>query len=116
MGLNVFRRSLYVDNCKVTTGVTTFDLHNEFLIYTTDSHTCRFIPLNSDPCGKHVNITFCSLKKFFMMSYCTYYSISALTVWNGDMPSPLDEGVRRVERGSRIVAVVPHDVKLILQV
>ena len=30
MGLNVFRRSLYVDDCKVATGATTFDLHNEF--------------------------------------------------------------------------------------
>jgi elongator complex protein 1 len=89
VGLNVFRRSLYVDDCKVATGATTFDLHNEFLIYTTDSHKCRFIPLTSDP--------------------------TAQPVWNGDMPGPLDEGMRRVERGSRVVAVVPHDFKLVLQ-
>ena len=54
MGLSVFRHSLYIDDHKVATGVTTFDLHNEFLIYTTDSHNCRLIPLDSDPYGKAV--------------------------------------------------------------
>lgn len=88
MGLNAFRHCLYIDDCKVATGVTTFDLHNDFILYTTDSHTCRFVPVDSDPFGE----------------------------WNVDTPNPLDEGLRRVERGSRIVAVVPHDFKLVLQV
>ena len=42
--------------------------------------------------------------------------IPAQPAWNVDISHPLDEGVRRVERGSRIVAVVPHDFKLVLQV
>ena len=40
--------------------------------------------------------------------------IPAQPAWNVDISHP--EGVRRVERGSRIVAVVPHDFKLVLQV
>ena len=32
-----------------------------------------------------------------------------------DKPRALDEKVRRVERGSRIVTAVPHDIKLVLQ-
>ena len=51
VGLNVFRRLLYVDDTKIATGVTTFDLHNEFLIYTTDSHMCCCVSLTSDLCG-----------------------------------------------------------------
>ena len=56
IGLDGFRRILYVDDCKVATGVTTFDLHNEFLIFTTDNHECHFFrtnvsSVNSDPCG-----------------------------------------------------------------
>ena len=41
-----------MNDLKIATGVSTFDLHNEFLIYTTDSHMCHFVPLTSDPCGK----------------------------------------------------------------
>ena len=56
IGLDGFRRILYVDDFKVATGVTTFDLHNEFLIFTTDNHECHFFrtnvsSVNSDPCG-----------------------------------------------------------------
>lgn len=42
--------------------------------------------------------------------------IPVMSVRNGDTIDPLDEGMRRVERGSKIVAVVPHDFKLVLQV
>ena len=33
-----------------------------------------------------------------------------------DKPHPLDENIRRVERGSRIVVAVTQDTKVILQV
>ena len=56
VGLNLFRHSLYVNGQKVATGVMTFDLHNEFLIYTTDAHTCHFISLNSDLSGESVTV------------------------------------------------------------
>ena len=56
---------------------------------------------------------------FDIMTNCipdSIVSVSAQPVWNVDMPSTLDEAVRKVERGSRIVTVVPHDFKLVLQV
>ena len=33
-----------------------------------------------------------------------------------DQPHPLDENIRRVERGSRIVVAVTQDTKVVLQV
>ena len=33
-----------------------------------------------------------------------------------DKPHPLDENIRRVERGSRIVVAVTQDTKVVLQV
>ena len=33
-----------------------------------------------------------------------------------DKPHPLDENIRRVERGSRIVVAVTEDTKVVLQV
>ena len=110
MGLNEFRRTLYVDDCKVATGATTFDLHNEFLIYTTDSHECHFLRTSSisvvatsDPSGMWNDVCFAGF-------------ILVLLVWNADRPNLVEEGKRRVERGSKIVVVVPHDSKLVLQV
>ena len=38
-----------------------------------------------------------------------------LSPLSSDKPSIHDEGVRRVERGSKIVTVVPHDTRLVLQ-
>ena len=54
IALNTRLRSLYLDNWKVSTGVSSFDLHDKFVVFTTDSHTCQFIPLDSDPRGKHI--------------------------------------------------------------
>ena len=48
------------------------------------------------------------------MSACV--CIPAQPAWTPDAPHTLDAGLRRVERGSRIVAAVPHDYKLVLQV
>ena len=110
VGLNEFRRTLYVDDCKVATEATTFDLHNEFLIYTTDSHECHFLRTSSisvvatsDPSGMWNDVCFAGF-------------ILVLLVWNADRPNLVEEGKRRVERGSKIVVVVPHDSKLVLQV
>ena len=57
VGLSLFHHSLYVNDRKVATGAMTFDLHDEFLIYTTDTHTCCFISLNSDLSSESVTIT-----------------------------------------------------------
>ena len=111
VGLNEFRHTLYVDDCKVATGATTFDLHNEFLIYTTDNHECHFLRTSSlsvvatsDPSGMWNDRVF-----------CRFHSCST-GIWNADRPNLVEEGKRRVERGSKIVVVVPHDSKLVLQV
>ena len=54
MGLCSSRSALYVDDLKVASGCTSFAIHDEFLLLTTNSHTCRFISLNSDPKGSIV--------------------------------------------------------------
>ena len=51
VGLSESRRTLYVGDRKLITGCTSFAVHNEFLVFTTDTHTCRFLPLDSDPSG-----------------------------------------------------------------
>ena len=51
VGLSESRRTLYVGDRKLVTGCNSFAVHNEFLLFTTDKHTCRFIPLDSDPQG-----------------------------------------------------------------
>ena len=43
-------------------------------------------------------------------------SLAALPSLSSDKPNVHDETVRRVERGSRIVTSVTHDMRLILQV
>ena len=43
----------------------------------------------------------------------THTELSPLDV---DRPNALDETVRRVERGSRIVTAIPGDVRVVLQV
>ena len=53
IGLNEFSGTLYVGNTKVTSGCTSFAVHNEFLLLTTTAHLLRFISLNSDPQGVH---------------------------------------------------------------
>lgn len=42
--------------------------------------------------------------------------VVGLPVLIEDKPHPLDENIRRVERGSRIVVAVTEDTKVILQV
>jgi elongator complex protein 1 len=51
VGLSESRRTLYVGDRKLIAGCTSFAVHNEFLVFTTDTHTCRFLLLDSDPSG-----------------------------------------------------------------
>ncbi|XP_046559311.1 LOW QUALITY PROTEIN: putative elongator complex protein 1 [Haliotis rubra] len=83
------RYRFYVNDKEIASNCTSFAVHDEFLLLTTLSHTCRCI-------SRHTRVR--------------------------DLPSlsdgkahPFDESVRRVERGSRIVTVVPEDTKLVLQ-
>ncbi|XP_077988781.1 elongator complex protein 1-like isoform X3 [Glandiceps talaboti] len=83
------RYRLYVNDTEVASNCTSFAVHQEFLLLTTHSHTCRCVSLNNP--------------------------ISALVSLNDASVSVLDESIRRVERGSRIVVAVPNDTKVILQ-
>ncbi|KAI8609607.1 IKI3 family-domain-containing protein [Chytriomyces sp. MP71] len=83
------RNRLYVGERLVSSEVTSFCVHDDHVILTTLSHTARFMPLaveNED---------------------------ALIIPATGTMLH--DETLRRVERGSRIVAAVPGDMKLILQ-
>ena len=51
IGLCEGRCLLYVDDLKVTSGCTSFGVHDEFLLLTMNTHVCRFISLHSDPKG-----------------------------------------------------------------
>ncbi|KAG0223795.1 hypothetical protein BGW42_005533 [Actinomortierella wolfii] len=79
---------LYVNERVISSETTSFSLHNHFLIFTTATHTARFLPLET------------SLSEFKVVD-------------NSSLP--YDESVRRVERGSKIVLAVQHSVNLVLQ-
>lgn len=49
----------------------------------------------------------------FIVNAHTCTELSPLDV---DRPNALDETVRRVERGSRIVTAIPCDIRVVLQV
>jgi elongator complex protein 1 len=80
----------YVNGKEVVGDCTSFAVHENFILLTTHSHTCRFIPL------------FCSLKNM-------------TSTLHDDRSGLLSESIRRVERGSRIVTVVPGESRLVLQ-
>uniref|UniRef100_A0A4W3IE94 Elongator complex protein 1 n=1 Tax=Callorhinchus milii TaxID=7868 RepID=A0A4W3IE94_CALMI len=82
------RARFFVNDIEVASNMTSFIVHDEFLLFTTHSHTCRCLSLKDT-------------------------SLKANLVSSDSQPN--DETVRRVERGSRIVTVVPQDSKLILQ-
>ncbi|XP_051785859.1 elongator complex protein 1 [Erpetoichthys calabaricus] len=84
------RFRFYMNDTEMASNVTSFSVIDEFLLFTTHSHTCLCLRLED-----------LSLKGI-------QASLSADASQN-------DEIVRRVERGSRIVTVVPQDTKVILQ-
>lgn len=83
------RYRLYVNNTEVATNCTSFAIHDEYLLLTTLSHTCRCI--------------------------CRQTKVEVLPTLSDGKEHPFDESIRRVERGSRIVHVVADDTKLVLQ-
>uniref|UniRef100_A0A7N6BIW1 Elongator complex protein 1 n=1 Tax=Anabas testudineus TaxID=64144 RepID=A0A7N6BIW1_ANATE len=75
----------------LASNVSSFAVCNDFLLITTHSHTCRCLHLSS-------------------------LSVKGLQVALASDGNQNDETLRRVERGSRIVTVVPQDTRVILQV
>ncbi|NXQ30492.1 ELP1 protein, partial [Alaudala cheleensis] len=84
------RCRFFVNDTEVASNITSFATYNEFLLVTTNSHTCQ---------------CFC-LKNL---------SVKALQAGLGSAAAPNSETLRKVERGSRIVTVVPQDTKVVLQ-
>ncbi|NXM09600.1 ELP1 protein, partial [Tyrannus savana] len=84
------RCRFFVNDVEVASNITSFTTYNEFLLVTTSSHTCQ---------------CFC-LKNL---------SVKALQAGLSGAAAPNSETLRKVERGSRIVTVVPQDTKVVLQ-
>ncbi|NXH41735.1 ELP1 protein, partial [Dicaeum eximium] len=84
------RCRFFVNDIEVASNITSFATYNEFLLVTTNSHTCQ---------------CFC-LKNL---------SVKALQASLSSAAAPNSETLRKVERGSRIVTVVPQDTKVVLQ-
>ncbi|XP_053858912.1 elongator complex protein 1 isoform X2 [Vidua macroura] len=84
------RCRFFVNDIEVASNITSFATYNEFLLVTTNSHTCQ---------------CFC-LKNL---------SVKALQASLSSAAAPNSETLRKVERGSRIVTIVPQDTKVVLQ-
>ncbi|XP_067172655.1 elongator complex protein 1 isoform X4 [Apteryx mantelli] len=84
------RCRFFINDTEVASNITSFATYNEFLLVTTNSHTCQ---------------CFC-LKDM---------SVKALQTGLSSAAVPSNETLRNVERGSRIITVVPQDTKVVLQ-
>ncbi|XP_068596109.1 elongator complex protein 1 [Brachionichthys hirsutus] len=84
------RCQLYAGDTQLASGVSSFAVCNDFLLVTTHSHACRCLQLKDA-------------------------SVKGLQAALSSDGSQNDETLRRVERGSRIVTVVPRDTRVVLQ-
>uniref|UniRef100_A0A3B3UYP6 Elongator complex protein 1 n=1 Tax=Poecilia latipinna TaxID=48699 RepID=A0A3B3UYP6_9TELE len=84
------RSHLYAGDTELASNVNSFAVCDDFLLITTHSHTCRCLQLST----------------------LTLKGLQAALSSDGGQN---DETLRRVERGSRIVTVVPQDTRVILQ-
>uniref|UniRef100_A0A8C2WNK0 Elongator complex protein 1 n=1 Tax=Cyclopterus lumpus TaxID=8103 RepID=A0A8C2WNK0_CYCLU len=84
------RSHLYAGDTELASNISSFGVCNDFLLITTHSHTCRCLQL-------------------------TTLSVKGLQAALASDGGQNDESLRRVERGSRIVTVVPQDTRVVLQ-
>nr|XP_040028931.1 elongator complex protein 1 isoform X1 [Gasterosteus aculeatus aculeatus]XP_040028932.1 elongator complex protein 1 isoform X1 [Gasterosteus aculeatus aculeatus] len=84
------RSHLYAGDTQLASNISSFAVCNDFLLITTHSHTIRCLQLTT----------------------LTVQGLQAALASDGGQN---DESLRRVERGSRIVTVVPQDTRVILQ-
>ncbi|XP_032070311.1 elongator complex protein 1 [Thamnophis elegans] len=85
------RCRFFINDTEVSSNITSFSISDEFLLLTTHSHTCQCLPIRNT-------------------------SLKALQTGLGSTSLPKSETLRKIERGARIVTVVPQHTKLILQV
>ncbi|XP_011219588.2 elongator complex protein 1 isoform X2 [Ailuropoda melanoleuca] len=84
------RCRFFINDTEIASNITSFAVYGEFLLLTTHSHTCHCFCLRDASFNTlHAGLSSSHLSK--------------------------GESLRKVERGSRIVTVVPQDTKLILQ-
>ncbi|XP_045636681.1 elongator complex protein 1 isoform X2 [Ursus americanus] len=84
------RCRFFINDTEIASNITSFAVYAEFLLLTTHSHTCQCFCLRDASFNTlHAGLSSSHLSK--------------------------GESLRKVERGSRIVTVVPQDTKLILQ-
>ncbi|XP_019372711.1 PREDICTED: elongator complex protein 1 isoform X2 [Gavialis gangeticus] len=84
------RCRFFINDIEVASNITSFVTYDEFLLVTTHSHTCQCL----------------SLKDALL---------KGLQASESGIPVPNSESLRKVERGSRVVTVIPQDTKLVLQ-
>ncbi|KAJ8385271.1 hypothetical protein AAFF_G00191480 [Aldrovandia affinis] len=84
------RSRFFVGDTEVASNISSFVVYDTFLLLTSHAHTCRCLSLST-------------------------LSVKGLQAALGSDSGQNDETLRRVERGSRIVTVVPQDTRLILQ-
>ncbi|XP_012717183.2 elongator complex protein 1 [Fundulus heteroclitus] len=84
------RSHLYAGDTELASNVSSFAVCDDFLLITTHSHTCRCLQLST-------------------------LTLKGLQVALSSDGGQNDETLRRVERGSRLVTVVPQDTRVILQ-
>ncbi|KAL1776415.1 Elongator complex 1 [Sigmodon hispidus] len=84
------RCRFFINDTEVASNITSFVVCDEFLLLTTHSHTCQCFSLKD------------ASLKMLQAGLCSSHEANR-------------ESLRKVERGSRIVTVVPQDTKLILQ-
>ncbi|CAL1531752.1 unnamed protein product [Lymnaea stagnalis] len=83
------RFRFYINDTEVASNCTSFGLQKEFLIFTTFSHTLRCVSKST--------------------------KLKEIPKFSDSKSHPFDESVRRIERGSQIVAVVGNGTKVVLQ-
>ncbi|XP_056295683.1 elongator complex protein 1 isoform X1 [Pseudoliparis swirei] len=84
------RSHLYAGDTELASNISSFAVCNDFLLITTHSHTCRCLQLST-------------------------LGLAGLQAALASDGGQNDESLRRVERGSRIVTVVPQDTRVVLQ-
>lgn len=99
---------LYANQSAIATSCTSFSIEGDFLIYTTLQHEARFVLLShfnrqTDPAHDILDST------------STHPLKVPATTPPEDPPSAAATYGRRVERGSRIVTVVPSSMSVVLQ-
>uniref|UniRef100_A0A8D0GXX1 Uncharacterized protein n=1 Tax=Sphenodon punctatus TaxID=8508 RepID=A0A8D0GXX1_SPHPU len=85
------RCRFFINDVEAASNITSFAIYDEFLLVTTHSHVCQCLSLQD-------------------------VSLKVLQTSLASASVPNSETLRKVERGSRIVTVLPQDTKIILQV